>query len=212
MHRLGSYLDGRVHYTYKEREMANVKLETVIAQDAAGYAADIQEAVKKATADTSVSLQDLINGINERRVKVATDKVEKEKVAVEEASKANQGKIDGLRTNIEATMVKPWMDGKLSEQLEAIPVGVVKHLTIRIDRDTDTGKAIKPVVLFGEPIKARVVRSGNGGPKAQSMTVNGKEYKSASAAKRALLPDKADASMNRLAIESMLRTAGHTIG
>ena len=188
-----------------------IKLETVIAQDAKGYMAEMNEALKQATADPSLDLQELINAINARRTKVAQNRVDKERAKAEEESKANEGKRNALRANVEATMVKPWMDGKLAEQLEAIPASVTKRVTIVIDRD-ETGKAIKPVVLLGEVKTKRVSTNGEStGSKGASLTVDGTEYDSAAAAKRALLSDKGDAQMSRDAITSALRAAGHEV-
>ena len=188
-----------------------IKLEVVIAQDAKGYMADMNEALNRVTADPSLDFQDLIDAINARRTKVVQDKEDAKQKKAAEESKANEGKRNALRANIEATMVKPWLDGKLAEQLEAIPVSVTKHVTIRIDRGDD-GKALKPVVLLGE-VKAKKV-STNGestGSKGAAMTVDGTKYDSGAAAKRALLPDKGDAQMSREAITSALRTAGHEV-
>ena len=188
--------------------MTDVKLQAVIAQDAKGYATAMQAAIEKAGDDGGL-LATLFAEINDSRVKAATEKVAQEVAASATMAKENEGKRDALRANVEATLVKAWIDGKLAAQLEAIPVSVTKHLTVRVERDPETGKCDAPVVILGEVKVTRT--SANGGARAQSLTVDGKEYDSASAAKKALIANAADKPMSRASIIAALKRDKHEV-
>jgi hypothetical protein len=89
--------------------------------------------------------------------------------------------------------------------------------SVAVDRTaTDDGKTTvsipDPVTSFATKIVAAKRAAGsNGGGSKNPITVDGTLYVSAAEAKRALLPLKHDASMNRGAVISALKTAGYTV-
>ena len=135
----------------------------------------------------------------ENEVKDANDRAAKQTVAA-----------NSFKAHAEDVMGRAWNSVKGG----VAKLDSVKRVTYIIERNADTGELLSPVLLLGAPKgKSGGLKTGNrvGGGKSAPMTVDGKVYESASAAKKALLPDKADASMNRASIISALGTAGHKV-
>ena len=126
-----------------------------------------------------------------------------------------------LRSQIAKAFDATWsqVNGKGLLKAHADLDTTIRQLTysVAVTRTTDdAGKAVvtieSPVVSFATKVVAAKRSNGsNGGGSKNPITVDGTAYESASAAKRALLPSKVDASMNRGAIISALKTAGHTV-
>lgn len=90
----------------------------------------------------------------------------------------------------------------------------VRMFTFQVTKSTDENgiESIgEPTIILSTPKVVKAKGEGNTGSKGNPLTVNGKEYPSAAAAKAELVPDKASAQMSRPAIVSMLQGAGHTV-
>ena len=98
-------------------------------------------------------------------------------------------------------------EGKLNvpdafSQLEALGVDL-----LTIDRSEESGKLI--INSSGPAVRKTRAGGGGTGSRGQSLTVDGKEYTSASAACKAFYPDSGP--LNRDSIISKLTNAGHEV-
>ena len=142
--------------------------------------------------------------------KAAKEKLDAEVKAANERAEKQTKAVDAFKAHAQDVMDKAWNSVKTGiEHLDS-----VKRVTYIAERDADTGIMGKPTLLLGTPkSKSGKLNTGTrqGGGKSTPITVDGKTYDSAAAAKKALLPAKADASMNRASIVSALTTAGHKV-
>jgi hypothetical protein len=191
--------------------VASVKVEDgngFLVGSEADYARLIREASK---VDDVSAMVAMVNGINKAWAITQREAAKASNDArVAEAEKYVKA-VTAFKANAEDVLGKAW--ATLVSGFEALPTSVAKSLTVRVLRNED-GSLLPLTLLVGEPMKIRKPSNGNGNGgsgKAESLTVNGKDYPSASAAKRELLADKADASMNRAAIVAALGSAGHTV-
>jgi hypothetical protein len=126
-----------------------------------------------------------------------------------------------LRDQLGKVFNEAWskVNGKALLKAHADLDVTIRQLTfsVAVDRTaTADGKTTvsipDPVTSFATKIvAAKRVSGSNGGGSKNPLTVDGTTYESASEAKRQLLANKTDASMNRGAIISALKTAGHTV-
>jgi hypothetical protein len=126
-----------------------------------------------------------------------------------------------LRDQIAKAFDDTWskLNGKNLLKAHADLDTTIRQLTysVAVTRKVDeAGNAVvtidSPVVSFAtKVVAAKRAPGSNGGGSKNPITVDGTLYVSAAEAKRALLPLKHDASMNRGAIISALKTAGHTV-
>jgi hypothetical protein len=191
--------------------MAKATIEQVIALDAVAYAEAMQKVIVEAAGD-STKLTEGLNALNASRLKSAQATMDKEAKAKQDTLDKSKADVDALRAHIIETVGKAWTTGKLSEQLSLIPVEALRSVSFRVER-ADDGTVNEPLVLMGMVAVKRPTSAGNGGGNAggSPLTVNGKEFATAAAAKRELLPDKAEQGMNRASIISALKTSGHTV-
>ena len=202
--------DGQTTSTQRKDTNMKVTLDQVIAADALGYAAAIEQAIADAKGDPN-KLTEAINTVNTVRVNVAQGKQDAADAARIERVNASKAAADALRTHILDVFTRVWKDNKFDVQLAAISVDAVKHVTFRIEREQD-GTLITPMVLVGEPKKASTTsHNGNGGGGSVPMNVDGVTYESASKARDAHLTDKVGKPMSRGSIAAALSKAGHTV-
>lgn len=142
--------------------------------------------------------------------KAAKEKLDAELKAANARAEQQTKAVDAWKAHAEDVLGRAW--GSIVAGYAKLDS--IKRITYVVERNGDTGEPIKPVLLLGTPkSKGGKLNTGTrvGGGKSAPITVDGKVYDSAAAAKKALLPAKADASMNRAAIVSALVTAGHKV-
>jgi hypothetical protein len=189
-----------------------VTTEDILQRDAAGYAERIVAATKEFATDP-VKLVAAMDTINKERMAKANEEVgAARKAAVAETEKYKEA-LEAFQAHVKDALTTAWdgIDG--AKAFNALPGSVIKRLVFAVDRNADDGKANAPIVSIINPTKVRTstTTNGNGGPRSQTLTVDGTEYASANAAKEALLPDKAGKGMNRAAIISGLKAASHNV-
>lgn len=154
----------------------------------------------------------MVTKIAEINAKVATqakDRASKEAATRKETADREVKAVEGYKAAVVDAFGKVWPS--LREGFNKLES--VQRLSIVVSVGED-GKANDPLIMVNTPTKTRVARStGNGsnGARGEPLTVDGKEYASAAAAKKELLPDKAEASMNRASIISALKTANYEV-
>jgi hypothetical protein len=165
------------------------------------YAADFAAAAK--SDDAGSALSSLMAKINTEATDIARSERDAAKAEAEKYAQAHED------FEIEA---KAALDPVLATLVDAFAnLPEARTFTVRLGKDDD-GKPTAPTILVGTKTGAtRRASNGAVGGRAASITVDGTEYKSAAEAKRTLLADKAEASMNRGAIVSALESAGHTV-
>ncbi len=153
------------------------------------------------------------SGDVDKALVVAGERTEAQKVLVKSTSQLKTAKAAVTSANYAASAEKiasihdRVREGKLSltdafGQLESL--GVTK---LSIERSEETGKII--INSTGPAVK-RTRGAGSGtGSRGQTLTVDGTEYTSASAAIRAFFPDSGP--LNRESIISKLTNAGHEV-
>ena len=152
-------------------------------------------------------------------LKEAKVRQDKEAADAKVKAEADTKVLDHLKVEVGAAF-KPLFAERFLKTVRDLG-GTVRSLTIRwdkvevpgVDGAPSTWKLDnEPVVLLGEPRKAstRAAGSGTGGGGAKvKIKVGNTVYESAAAAKKALLPAKADVAMSAKSVLTALKTAGH---
>jgi hypothetical protein len=113
--------DGQTTSTQRKDTNMKVTLDQVIAADALGYAAAIEQAIADAKGDPN-KLTEAINTVNTVRVNVAQGKQDAADAARIERVNASKAAADALRTHILDVFTRVWKDNKFDVQLAAISV------------------------------------------------------------------------------------------
>lgn len=185
--------------------MVTKQVQDYMEANEASYLDAISKAIEEAAGDPMATAK-AITAINDERKATA------QKAVLEQATTANavaleQTKaVDAFKANAADKLNPVWKE--LTAGFKAITS--IKSFTYRVERD-ENGNLGNPVVLLGEPKRTRTASTSGTSGRGEPLTVNGKEYPSAAAAKNDLLPAKASTSMSRPAIISALTTAKHTV-
>ena len=166
------------------------------------YAGKYEIAAKLKGLELVKALRNINKEIEGLARKMLNDEQEIAAKAYEKQSKS----IDAFKTLAADVFTEVW-NIKLVKSFA--PLTFAKNIVIRVDR-TENGAPGKPTVLLGVP-SAKGSKGGSRGPR-QPMVVDGTTYESGSAAKKALMPTRANAQMSRLAVAHALIREGHKVG